>query len=68
MVRKLPDEVILAMGNAAGEVIADLKASDDELVVRITDSFLAYRKLMRDYMPYADNGQMNARVMDYAYD
>lgn len=68
MVRKLPDEVIVAMGNAAGEVIADLRASDDELVVRITESFLAYRKLMRDYMPYADNGQMNARVMDYSYD
>ncbi|MEP3429900.1 MAG: TRAP transporter substrate-binding protein [Roseibium sp.] len=67
-VRKLPDDVIVAMGNAAGEVIADLKADDDELVRRITDSFLGYRKLMNEYMPYADNGQMNARSLDYKYD
>jgi hypothetical protein len=56
------------MGNAAGEVIADLRADEDELVKRITESFLAYRKLMREYMPYADNGQMNARMLDYNYD
>ncbi|MEL7528541.1 MAG: ABC transporter substrate-binding protein, partial [Pseudomonadota bacterium] len=50
------------------EVIADLRASDDELIKRITESFLAYRKLMHEYMPYADNGQMNARLLDYKYD
>ena len=66
-VRKLPDPVIIAMGNAAGEVINDLRDDDDELVKRITESFLAYRQWVRDYKPYADNGQMNARVMDYTY-
>jgi TRAP-type mannitol/chloroaromatic compound transport system substrate-binding protein len=68
MVRKLPDDVIVAMGNAAGEVIADLRADSDDLVKQITESFLGYRKLMREYMPYADNGQMNARLLDYKYD
>ena len=66
-VRKLPDDVVVAMGNAAGEVIAELREDDDELVRRITESFLAYRALMVRYMTYADNGQMNARAMDYAY-
>ncbi|MEM9107484.1 MAG: TRAP transporter substrate-binding protein [Pseudomonadota bacterium] len=66
-VRKLPDPVIIAMGNAAGEVINDLRENDDELVRQITESFLAYRQWVRDYKPYADNGQMNARVMDYTY-
>ncbi|MEX3011827.1 TRAP transporter substrate-binding protein [Hoeflea sp. TYP-13] len=66
-VRKLPDDVIIAMGNAAGEVINDLREDQDELVRRITDSFLAYREIVKDYKPYADNGQMNARVMDYKY-
>ena len=28
----------------------------------------AYRTLMHEYMPYADNGQMNARLLDYKYD
>ncbi|NRG17445.1 TRAP transporter substrate-binding protein [Rhizobiales bacterium] len=66
-VKKLPDDVIVAMGNAAGEVIADLRADEDELVRRITESFLAYRNSIADYMVYADNGQMNARALDYNY-
>jgi len=66
-VKKLPDDVIVAMGNAAGEVIAELRENDDELVRRIVESFLAYRASVSDYMVYADNGQMNARAMDYKY-
>ena len=66
-VRKLPDDVIVALGNAAGEVIADLRGDEDELVRRITESFLAYRESVAGYMTYADNGQMNARALDYTY-
>ncbi len=66
-VKKLPDDVMVAMGNAAGEVMAELREDDDELVRRITESFLAYRKSVSEYMVYADNGQMNARVLDYKY-
>jgi len=66
-VKKLPDDVIVAMGNAAGEVMADLREDQDELVKRITESFLAYRESVVDYMQYADNGQMNARALDYNY-
>ncbi|WP_186388871.1 MULTISPECIES: TRAP transporter substrate-binding protein [unclassified Stappia] len=66
-VKKLPDDVIVAMGNAAGEVIGELRENDDELVRRIVESFLAYRASVSDYMVYADNGQMNARAMDYKY-
>ncbi|MQX38185.1 TRAP transporter substrate-binding protein [Roseospira navarrensis] len=67
MVKKLPDDVLIAMGNAAGEVIADLRDDSDELVKRITESFLTYRASIADYMVYADNGQMNARALDYTY-
>jgi TRAP-type mannitol/chloroaromatic compound transport system substrate-binding protein len=67
MVRKLPQEVIVAMGNAAGEVIAELREDDDELTRRIVESFLAYRNAVSEYMVYADNGQMNARALDYRY-
>ena len=66
-VKKLPDEVVVAMGNAAGEVIAELREDDDELVRRIVESFLSYRSSIANYMTYADNGQMNARAMDYKY-
>ncbi len=66
-VKKLPDDVIKAMGNAAGEVIAELREDEDELVRRIVESFLSYRSSIANYMKYADNGQMNARAMDYKY-
>ncbi len=66
-VKKLPDDVLVAMGNAAGEVIAELREDQDELVKRITESFLAYRASVGNYMTYADNGQMNARSLDYKY-
>ena len=66
-VTKLPDDVLVAMGNAAGEVIDDLRNDSDELVRRIVESFLAYRKSVSEYMVFADNGQMNARVLDYKY-
>ncbi|WP_415234851.1 TRAP transporter substrate-binding protein [Sneathiella sp.] len=66
-VKMLPEDVILAMGNAAGEVIADLREDEDELTRRIVESFLSYRKLISEYMPYADNGQMNARALNYKY-
>ena len=66
-IRQWPEEIIVAMGNAMGEVVGELLASDDELVVRITQSFLEYRKLMVEYMPHADNGQMNARALQYNY-
>ncbi len=67
LVKKLPDDVMVAMGNAAGEVIAELREDSDELVKRITESFLTYRSSVADYMVYADNGQMNARALDYKY-
>ncbi|MDO5529596.1 MAG: TRAP transporter substrate-binding protein [Paracoccus sp. (in: a-proteobacteria)] len=66
-VRELPEEVLVAMGNAMGEVIEGLRNDSDELVVRITESFLEYRSLMAEYMPYAEGGQLNARGLDYQY-
>jgi len=61
-VKEFPSEVIEAMGVAAAEVIDELRQDDDELVKRITESFVAYRDLVGGYMTYADNGQMNARA------
>nr|WP_300519203.1 TRAP transporter substrate-binding protein [Aliiroseovarius sp.] len=61
-VRMFPEDVITAMGKAAAEVIEDLRQDDDELVRRITESFVAYRDSIGGYMTFADNGQMNARA------
>ncbi len=62
MVRELPADVVTAMAGAAAEVIGELREDDDELVQRITESFVAYRDSVGRYKGYADNGQMNARA------
>ncbi|MFX0541997.1 TRAP transporter substrate-binding protein [Roseovarius sp. S4756] len=67
MVKMFPEDVITAMGNAAKEVIDELRQNDDELVQRITESFVAYRDSVGGYMTYADNGQMNARAGLFGY-
>lgn len=56
-----------AMGAASIEVIDELRQDDDELVKRITESYVAYRDLEGGYMSYADNGQMNARARLLGY-
>ncbi|WP_293572668.1 TRAP transporter substrate-binding protein [Phaeobacter sp.] len=66
-VRKLPDDVVQAMGAAAVEIMDELAQDEDELVRRITESFLAYRNSVGPYMVYADNGQMNARASVLGY-
>ena len=67
VVRKLPDDVVTAMAEAGAEVIDELRQDEDELVVRITESFIAYRDLVGGYMTFADNGQMNARAGAMGY-
>jgi TRAP-type mannitol/chloroaromatic compound transport system substrate-binding protein len=66
-VKRVPDSVLEALGDAAGEVIGELREHDDELVRRITESFLAYRNQISAYMVHADGGVMNARALDYAW-
>ena len=66
-VRKLPDDVIAAMGVAAQEIMQEYLADSDELVVRITQSFIDYRDTVGGYKTYADNGQMNARAGVFGY-
>ncbi len=62
VVRQLPDDVVAAMASASQKVVAGLREDKDELVRKITDSYLAYRQSVGNYMTYADNGQMNARA------
>ncbi|MCY4288905.1 MAG: TRAP transporter substrate-binding protein [Aestuariivita sp.] len=64
---RFPDSVISAMGDATAEVIDELRQDDDDLVRRITESFISYRDSVGRYMTFADNGQMNARAAILGY-
>ncbi len=65
--KALPEDVVKAIGNAAGEVMAEMAEDQDELVKRIARSFIEYRSLTTGYMKYADGGFYAARALDYKY-
>ncbi len=66
-VTKCPDEILLALGNAAGEVMAELREHDDDIVRRIAASYIDYRNKAVEYMRYSETGLMNARLLDYDF-
>lgn len=66
-VRDWPEEIIIAMGNTMGEVLEEMRNDSDELVGRITESFIEYRDLMAEYMVHADGAQLAARNLDFTY-
>lgn len=66
-VRSWPEPIIVAQGNAMAEVLEEMRNDSDELVGRITQSFLDYRALMADYMPHAEAAQLAARSLPFAY-
>lgn len=66
-VRQWPEEIIMAMGNAMGEILEAMRNDSDELVGRITESFIAYRNLMAEYQPHAEAAQLAARSLDFTY-
>lgn len=63
----LPRDVLIAIGNAAGEFLAETRERADPLVKRIFDSYLNYRKQMVQYTRWADATMLNARVLPYRY-
>lgn len=66
-VKSWPEEIIIAMGNVMGEVLEEMRNDSDELVGRITQSFLDYRALMADYMVHSEGAQLAARALPYNY-
>lgn len=66
-VTKVPDEIVIALGNAAGEVMAELRDHDDDIVRRIAASYLDYRAKAVEYMKHSETAFMNARLLPYEY-
>ena len=70
-VRPLPEEVLLACGKAANEVLNEIHAADrspNGIVRRIVEDFLAFRK---DIMPWTRVGEqafLNARRLPFDFE
>lgn len=63
VVREAPRDLLIAFGNTAGEMLAELRSHQDALVKRIADSYATFRNRSAEYYRYSYAGNFNARTL-----
>ena len=66
-VRQAPEDVLIAAGNAAGEIMSELRQDSDELVARIAEAYVAFRKLAMENARHTELAMMQARTLPIAF-
>lgn len=66
-VRQLPVDVMEALGNASGEVIAEMRSRGDNLMKRTIDSFLSTRRILLPWSQVTEQSFLTARALPFAY-
>jgi TRAP-type mannitol/chloroaromatic compound transport system substrate-binding protein len=64
--RKFSDDVMTAIGTAAGEVVAEV-AAEDPMTQKVYESFLDFRTKAMGWARIADQAYWNARELPYTY-
>jgi TRAP-type mannitol/chloroaromatic compound transport system substrate-binding protein len=65
--RKLPDEVLVALGTAAGQLLREEREKLDPFGKKIWDSHFAARKTMIQLTDLSNRALANARGLDFPY-
>jgi TRAP-type mannitol/chloroaromatic compound transport system substrate-binding protein len=66
-VRQLPPDVMEALGNASGQVIAQMRSSGDDLMQRTIDSFLSTRQILMQWSQVSEQSYLTARALPFTY-
>ncbi|MGL5877892.1 MAG: ABC transporter substrate-binding protein, partial [Xenococcaceae cyanobacterium] len=66
-VRQLPPDVMQALGNASGEVIAEMRSRGDRLTKRTIDSFLSTRQVLMQWSQVTEQSYLSARTLPFTY-
>ncbi|NHC35800.1 TRAP transporter substrate-binding protein [Scytonema millei] len=66
-VRQLPPDVMKALGNASGEVIAEMRSRGDRLTKRTIDSFLSTRQVLMQWSQVTEQSFLTARTLPFTY-
>jgi TRAP-type mannitol/chloroaromatic compound transport system substrate-binding protein len=61
--REAPRDLLIALGNSAGQMLAEFRAHQDPLVKRIADSYAAFRARSQAYMLQSYAGNFSARML-----
>ncbi len=66
-VRQLSPDILTALGNASGEIIAEMRSSGDEMMKRTIDSFLSARQVLMEWSQTSEQNFLNARSLGFTY-
>jgi len=61
--REAPRDLLIALGNSAGTMLAEFRAHQDPLVKRIADSYAVFRNRSQAYMLQSYAGNFSARML-----
>jgi TRAP-type mannitol/chloroaromatic compound transport system substrate-binding protein len=61
--REVPRDVLIALGNSAGEILAEYRSSNDPMVKRVADSYAEFRNRSQAYMMQSYGANFNARAL-----
>jgi TRAP-type mannitol/chloroaromatic compound transport system substrate-binding protein len=64
---RLPDEVLIALGNASGQLLREEREKLDPLGRKIWDSYFAARRAQMELTEGADRAMYNARTLKFSY-
>ena len=64
---RLPDEVLMALGTAAGDILREEREKLDPLGKKIFESYFNFRTTMIDLTEVADRALYNARTLGFKY-
>ncbi|MCW5750129.1 MAG: TRAP transporter substrate-binding protein DctP [Alphaproteobacteria bacterium] len=65
--RKVPNEVVIAFGNASGEVLQEVIDKGDDITKEVARSFLAFRQEQINYNRITDEAYTIARRLRFKY-
>lgn len=65
--RRFPNDFLKAYGEACGQVIAEMRDTGDAITKKVVESFLKGRREIMAWNRIAEQGFMNARLLEYKY-
>jgi TRAP-type mannitol/chloroaromatic compound transport system substrate-binding protein len=67
-VRQLPQEVLMALGTASGEIIAEVRSSADDITRRTIESFRNARQVLMAWSNATEKSFLSSRTLSFDYD
>lgn len=65
--RQFPKEVLVAFGNAAGEVMQEVFDKGDDITKKIADSYYKFRHDVKEWTKISESGYTAARALKFNY-